>query len=125
VDLLLARTLFELGLVSEPVVVEAAVRTMQRGYDSPSLRLLAGLIRAESDQTRELLSKTAEELGLPTRDQLASVLVAGRWMAGEALVGRRDIAESLRWIALQTWSAYESSPEFEEEPADYLPRSSA
>jgi hypothetical protein len=125
VDLLLARTLFELGLVSEPVVVEAAVRTMQKGYDSPSLRLLAGLIRAESDQTRELLSKTAEELGLPTRDQLASVLVAGRWMAGEALVGRRDIAESLRWIALQTWSTYESSPEFEEEPADYLPRSSA
>jgi hypothetical protein len=117
VDLLLARTLFPLGLVHERVVVEAAVDALQTGQDSPSLRLLAGLIPAESDRTGELLTKTSEELGLPARDELASVLVAGRWMAAEALAGRRDIEGGFRWIVLQSWSAYQESPTFEEDPA--------
>jgi hypothetical protein len=117
VDLLLARTLFQLGLVHERVVVEAAVNALETGQDSPSLRLLAGLIPAESDRTGELLTKAAEEIGLPARDELASVLVAGRWMAAEALAGRRDIEGAFRWIVLQTWSVYEESPTFEEDPA--------
>jgi hypothetical protein len=115
-DLLLARTLFGLGLVPERVIVEAAVTALQQGIDSPALRLLAGLIPAEISEANELLTMASEELDLPVRDELASVLIASRWMAAEALAGRKDIEGSFRWIVLQTWSTYEKSPTFEEDP---------
>jgi hypothetical protein len=117
VDLPLTKALFEQGLIDERRVVDAAVGALELGHDSPSLRLLAGLTPVELDQTRELLTKAAEELALPDRDEVDSVLVAARWLAGEAIAGRHDVAAAIGWIAHHTWFAYEHSERFEEEAA--------
>jgi hypothetical protein len=70
-DISLAKVLFELGLVGERTVVEAAVDTLEDGGDSPSLRLLAGLGPCGLAKTRDLLGKTADDLQLPVPDELS------------------------------------------------------
>ena len=120
-DLSLAKALFEFGLVGEDTVVGAAVAALEKGMDSPSLRLLAGLGPDEFGRTRDLLEKTASDLEMPVQEELADVLMAGRWVAQQGLMGRWTVQEALSWITHQTWFAYQGSADFEEDPADRPP----
>jgi hypothetical protein len=120
-DILLAKVLFELGLVGERTVVDAAVDALEGGRDSPSLRLLAGLGPSELAQTRDLLGKTAADLQLPVQGELPAILTAGKWVAQQGLTGKWTIPEALAWIAHHTWFAYQRSAEFEADPADRPP----
>jgi hypothetical protein len=120
-DMDAAKALYEQGLVSEQDVVDAAVAALVDGMDSPSLRILAGLIPADYDRVRELLPRVGTELDLPERDRLSAVMALARSKAERALAGQLAISDAIEWIAYQTWFAYSESPAFEEDPKQRPP----
>jgi hypothetical protein len=68
-----------LGLSAPAELVNAAVRSLEEGHDSPSLRLLAGLTPTETAKAEELFDGALAELSLlrpSKRDAVMSLALA-------------------------------------------------
>jgi hypothetical protein len=114
-DLLTAYVLLDRGLIREGKVVEAASGALV-DVDSPSLRLLAGVIPAESDRTRPLLDQSLRELGMGKPDAWTSFEIATRWRAEDAVAGRRDVRSTFVAIVNEALFAYFERPDAEDDP---------
>ena len=76
-----------LGFVGSEQLPAVAVRAMESGRDSPSLRQLAGLTAAETDEARPLFEKALAELGSSLPTVAEAVLVVARQTAQDILAG--------------------------------------
>lgn len=76
------------GLVRADVLIEAAVRAVSQGVDSPSLSLLAGLTRTEEPDAQELLRAVLPELSLTLPAPPADRWELVRWWCLEIVAGR-------------------------------------
>lgn len=117
---LLGRKRFGAGGASE--VVAWAVGALVAGWDSPGLRMLAGLDGPLNEEVDQFVERTMRELGVqpPNDAQLASLyseLVAADMLAGStpARVGAREMFHI--WLGtgcpkdLQRWSGFEDQYE--------------
>ncbi len=90
-------------------LIRAGLDALTAGVESPSLALLAGLLRSEEPKAPELFDQVLEELGLsfrPPADPRAAQWAMAEWVAGQIADGtldpapgtwliRADIAEDL------------------------------
>jgi hypothetical protein len=91
-------TLWRLGAVRSEEVVDDATDALVAGLDSPTLRLLAGVRRADAPaEVDDLITSVVEELGLPEvelatafDDRVRRILVAAR---EDGRSGRATVAQ--------------------------------
>ena len=76
-----------LGLLYAEVVPEIGTRALVEGYDSPALRVVAGLIEAQSDEAIPLFKQALSELTWPLPNQREAVLLLARELAAQVLRG--------------------------------------
>ncbi|KDN81885.1 hypothetical protein KCH_63240 [Kitasatospora cheerisanensis KCTC 2395] len=98
------------GQYGDPAeLVEAAVRALVAGVDTPSLPLLAGLLRAELDQVPELFHRVMDELGFgfrPPEDYWQGRLALARWYAAEVVGGWLDPWDGAELVIENVAEAY-------------------
>jgi hypothetical protein len=93
--------LWSINAVSPQAVVRCACDALIAGLDSPSLRILAGLTRAEADyHVPDILPAALAELGLDfhPRDTRGGQEAAARALAGQAVSGSltpRELAAAI------------------------------
>jgi hypothetical protein len=85
IDTILARHV--LGLLSVDELPGIALDAIQAGYDSPSLRQLAGTSEHESEEAHRLFTRTIRELELPVPPAPQAGLMLARDTAREVLSG--------------------------------------
>ncbi|MEU3609812.1 hypothetical protein AB0E83_30875 [Streptomyces sp. NPDC035033] len=76
-------------------LIQAGLDALIAGVESPSLALLAGLLRSEEPEAPELFDHVLEELGLlfrPPADPRAAKWAAAYWIAGQIADGSLDPA---------------------------------
>ena len=83
--------------------IEWAGRALEAGFDSPSLRMLAGIEKRIQDEAGDLVSRAMRELDLQPAPPAASLELAKRWVCREFVQGRLDETTLLR-------RAYDLSP---------------
>src|SRR5262245_50935256 len=76
-----------LGLSVSSRLPRRAEEWLLEGYDSPSLRMLAGLTEKDIDQAVPLFKKAVMELGWPLPDRLEAVKSLSRQVARQILSG--------------------------------------
>lgn len=89
------------GIVSANLLIDAAVRALLEGADSPSLPLLAGLTRREEPEAQDLFRAVAGELDLAPPPETADArwqLI--RWWCQEIVWGhlRPEVGGRLIWM---------------------------
>jgi hypothetical protein len=65
----------------------AAADALEAGYDSPSLRQLAGADGADFESVRNLFSQSLDELGIPIPSPAEAGLASARRIAGRIVRG--------------------------------------
>ncbi|MFJ7907252.1 hypothetical protein [Kitasatospora sp. NPDC096204] len=98
-------------------LVQAALRALIVGVDTPSLPILAGLLRGGEDQAPELFGQVMDELGCgfhPPEDYWEGRLALARWYAAEIVGGWLDPVEGAELIIENVAEAYG-------EPAELAP----
>ncbi|MFK0256580.1 hypothetical protein [Streptomyces sp. NPDC090445] len=83
------------------LLIEAALRALCAGVDTPSLLHLAALNRGERDQASALFGRVMDELGFgfhPPEDYWEGRLALARWWASEIVGGRLDPGEGIALI---------------------------
>ena len=102
----LARSMFvreQVGLIRSDVLPDFATDLLVLGYDSPSLRELAGLPRGDRSDATKLWEAVREELGSPREpDEQASRFLLRYW-AREITEGRVDVLEGSRLMLDVGW----------------------
>lgn len=76
-------------------LIQAGVDALIAGVESPSLAMLAGLLRSEEPDAPELFDQVLEELGLPFHppaDPRAAKWAMAYWIAGQIADGSLDPA---------------------------------
>lgn len=81
------------GLVRADLLIDAAVRAVVQGVDSPSLSILAGLTRTEEGEAQELFRAAANELNIAPPEQDAGRWQLVRWLCRQIVEGRLPPAE--------------------------------
>ena len=76
-----------LGLMLREDLSAAAVDALEDGWDSPCLRVLAGLTETEADQARSLFGRALAEMNVPRRSPRDAALHLARKIA-ERILGR-------------------------------------
>lgn len=101
--------LWVLSEIRSEDVPEMATSLLERGFDTPALRRLAGEHKPTRADIEELVQRTFSELGIATpRDASIARTVLGRHFATEALQRRLDPYDAGEKLAyLQYW---ESTP---------------
>ncbi|KQV08728.1 MULTISPECIES: hypothetical protein [unclassified Kitasatospora] len=98
------------GRRAEPAtLVDAALRALTAGADTPSLWLLACLMSGEHDQAPALFGQVIDELGFgfhPPDDYWAGRLALARWWAAEIVGGWLDPAEGVSMIVHEVAEVY-------------------
>ncbi|MER6098487.1 hypothetical protein ABT154_22040 [Streptomyces sp. NPDC001728] len=82
-------------------LIQAGLDALLAGVDTPSLALLAGLLRSEEPEARELFDKVLDELGLlyrPPADPRAARWDMAYWIAGQIVDRTLDPAEGAQLI---------------------------
>ncbi|MCU7820342.1 hypothetical protein [Kitasatospora sp. DSM 101779] len=95
--------------VDPELLIEAALRALIAGVDTPSLLHLAALNRLEHDQASDLFGQVMEELGFgfhPPEDYWESRLALARWWATEIVGGWLDPLEGTVLIFHEVAEAY-------------------
>jgi hypothetical protein len=96
------------------LLIEAALRALIAGVDTPSLPLLAGLLRSERAQASELFGQVTDELGFgfdPPEDYWEGRLALARWWAAEIVDGWLDPTDGAKLIVEDVAEAYGESAE--------------
>lgn len=106
-DLALIAAEWESGLIPPERLPAIAVRLMEAGYDSPSLRLTAGLLPLEVEDAHDLFKQALGELGDPRiRDErergLALIQEYGKRVAA-GTVSPYDGARTIWQIAIDSF----------------------
>ena len=88
------------GLVRADALIDAAVRALVNGVDSPSLRTLAGLSRKEEPEAQELFRSAASELEITPPDATEGRWQLVRWWCSEIVAGklRPEVGGRLIWM---------------------------
>ncbi|MGI5262327.1 hypothetical protein [Streptomyces angustmyceticus] len=82
-------------------LIQAGLDALVAGVDSPSLAILAGLLRSEEPEAPELFDQVLDELGLffqPPADPRAAKWAAAYWIAGQIADGSLDPATGTHHI---------------------------
>lgn len=89
------------GNVGSDRLIQAGLNALMAGVESPSLALLAGLLRSEEPEASALFDQMLEELGLyfhPPADPRAAKWAMARWVAGQIAAGSLDPAAGTHLI---------------------------
>lgn len=95
----LGLSLWALGLLDSAGVPDLAVRALENGLDSPSLRRLAGLDRADFESTRSLFLAALAELGVTPPPPPVAVERVARDVAEGIVGGAIDALEGARFLS--------------------------
>lgn len=87
-----------LGLILPEDLPEAALAALEDGFDSPSLRILAGLTKAESSEAWQLFNQTLAELNLLIPSKRDAVILLARKSAEQILNGKTNPYEGAKQI---------------------------
>ncbi|WP_328947407.1 hypothetical protein OG259_41665 (plasmid) [Streptomyces sp. NBC_00250] len=82
-------------------LIEAGLNALMAGVESPSLAMLAGLLRSEEPEAPALFDQVLEELGLlfhPPADPRAAKWELAYWVAGQIAGGSLDPATGTHLI---------------------------
>ncbi|QUW78236.1 hypothetical protein SMIR_02985 [Streptomyces mirabilis] len=82
-------------------LIQAGVDALMAGVESPSLAMLAGLLRSEEPEAPALFDQVLEELGLafhPPADPRAAKWAMAYWIAGQIADGSLDPATGTHLI---------------------------
>ncbi|MFI2739519.1 hypothetical protein [Streptomyces sp. NPDC018711] len=82
-------------------LIQAGLDALIAGIESPSLAMLAGLLRSEEPEAPELFDQVLEELGLlfhPPADPRAAKWAMAYWIAGQIADGSLDPAAGTHLI---------------------------
>lgn len=82
-------------------LIQAGLDALIAGVESPSLAMLAGLLRSEEPEAPELFDQVLEELGLlfhPPADPRAAKWALAYWIAGQIADGSLDPAAGTHLI---------------------------
>jgi hypothetical protein len=93
-----------LGLAPPEEHVNAAVRTLEKGHDSPSLRLLAVLTPTETAKAEELFDSALAELSLlrpSKRDAVMSLALATAEAVSSGVITPSDGAKQVWELTLR------------------------
>lgn len=87
------------GMVRADLLIEAAVRAVVSGVESPSLSVLAGLSRQEESEAQDLFRAVVDELGFAPPDAVEGRWEIVRWFCHEIVDGhiRPEIGGELIW----------------------------
>jgi hypothetical protein len=88
-------------------LAEVAGAALENGYDSPSLRMLARLTRAEADQARAMFERALRELAILIPNRRDAVMRLARETAEGILSGTTDAYEGAKQIWVLTLRAPE------------------
>ena len=89
---------FVLGLLSAENLPAIGIQALEAGYDSPSLRQLAGVERCDADVVRNLFAKALQEIGLVVPTPSEAGLSVAKAIAKEVLAGRAAPYEGAKQI---------------------------
>jgi hypothetical protein len=89
---------FALGELLTSDMPDTAMRLLEAGYDSPSLRRLAGSQAHESEPIAKLLTKSLDELGVRVPSPPEAGLAIARRIAGDVVRGSMTPYEGARRI---------------------------
>ncbi|MER5279352.1 hypothetical protein ABT025_26950 [Streptomyces sp. NPDC002809] len=81
--------------VGSDQLIQAGLEALIAGVESPSLAMLAGLLRSEEPEAPTLFDQVLEELGLlfhPPADRRAAKWALAYWVAGQTADGSLDPA---------------------------------
>jgi hypothetical protein len=112
-DLETAFALLEADQIGAESLPQIATDALEKGSDSPSLCLLAGIAPFDPRDARDLFHLAMHDLGIPAPDSHQAALVAARWLATQCLNGAMSLADGcgriwriyLLWIADHPGSA--------------------
>lgn len=76
-----------LGLISALDLPDVAADALEDGFDSPSLRLLAGSTESDVDETRPLLAQALAEMDCCVPNRHAAVMCLAREISKDLLAG--------------------------------------
>ena len=88
-----------LDLIESSHLAKAGVSGLEEGFDSPSLRVLAGLEKSESDRAEALLRQAAIELGVNVPDRPDAAKHLARRLSERILRGELDAFDGARRLA--------------------------
>lgn len=97
------------GHVGSDRLIQAGLDALIAGVESPSLPMLAGLLRSEEPEAPALYDQVLEELGLlayPPADPRAAKRAMAYWVAGQIVDGSMDPATGIHLI----WGGHRSRP---------------
>jgi hypothetical protein len=100
-----ARLRLSIGRLPREELPGVAARALLDGADSPSLRVLAGLVGVELERAPGLLARALDELGMPVPSERDGWLGLAVEAAAELLAGDLEPAEAAgivweAWLAL-------------------------
>ncbi|MEU6167161.1 hypothetical protein [Streptomyces tanashiensis] len=82
-------------------LIQAGLNALMAGVESPSLAMLAGLLRSEEPEAPELFDQVLEELGMlfqPPADPRAAKWALAYWIAGQIADGSLEPAHGTHLI---------------------------
>ncbi len=87
-----------LGLVPSEALPRIAVDALEAGFDTPSLRRLAGELRPILSETGPLFEETLDELGVAIPDESTAALIVAKSYAAHIIDGTISAYEGARQI---------------------------
>lgn len=91
------------GFVRADLLIEAAVRAVALGVESPSLYELAGLARREGPEVQEVFRRVTDELQIASSDLAEGRWELVHWWCGEIVGGRLRPEVGGRMIWSEGW----------------------
>lgn len=91
------------GIVRADLLIEAAVRAVVQGVDSPALPILAGLTHQEEPEAQELFRAVVGELGIAPPESSKGRWELVRWWCREIVGGRLRPEVGGRLIWWEGW----------------------
>ena len=101
-----ARSIFaceQMGLIPPHELPEFATELLVLGYDSPSLRELAGLPKGDRSDAAERWETVREELGIPREAGEAAPRFLLQYWAREITEGRLDVLQGSKLMLRVGW----------------------
>ena len=86
-DILIAQSLWVLGLLDAAKLPDVGVKALEAGMDSRALRMLAGLMQDEIEEAPELFEQVLNELSLPILDRPNAARLCAKMISSKILSG--------------------------------------
>lgn len=93
-----AEAMSALGVLSSHELTQIACEALGAGFDSDSMRMLAGLTNAQESEAEQLFEKSLRELGRPVLSQDGALRIYIRFISQEIINGDLSPEEGARDI---------------------------